>query len=502
MATTPGMISDGHVSLGRDTSRVVSGFGMTESRAAARLYSNSAVAWFDLLLLAFSLAAATLVNYRTTIETSHLKAFLGLRISLRNLLLFLICLAAWRLLLWAAGLYRAVSFRRLASRILLAGILCTPVAIYALIERSTGGDIVRPSALFFLLATGSIYATRGLLAISAGYVHSYTRTPRTALVIGSGPLARKLLQDLPHHPQWDYRVIGFVDSKPQPDSEKRIHAPYLGKVSALHDVLMRLPVEEVFIALPLKSHYEEIQRVIDLCEAAGVQSQYLTNIFTTSITKKLRRDQDRVVMQMVHHDSRRFLKRAFDVVASLLGIIVLSPFFLLVAIAIKLTSKGPVIFKQTRYGLNKNPFSMYKFRSMVVDAESQQSKLEHLNETSGPVFKIKRDPRITRLGALLRKTSIDELPQLFNVLLGDMSLVGPRPLPTRDVSRFSDLSLMRRFSVKPGVTGLWQVSGRSNLDFDGWIALDLRYIDTWTLMLDLRILAMTIPAVLIGRGAS
>jgi lipopolysaccharide/colanic/teichoic acid biosynthesis glycosyltransferase len=161
-----------------------------------------------------------------------------------------------------------------------------------------------------------------------------------------------------------------------------------------------------------------------------------------------------------------------------------------------------VIFKQTRYGLNKNPFSMYKFRSMVVDAESQQSQLEHLNETSGPVFKIKRDPRITRLGALLRKTSIDELPQLFNVLLGHMSLVGPRPLPTRDVSRFSDLSLMRRFSVKPGVTGLWQVSGRSNLDFDGWIALDLRYIDTWTLMLDLRILAMTIPAVLKGRGAS
>jgi lipopolysaccharide/colanic/teichoic acid biosynthesis glycosyltransferase len=145
---------------------------------------------------------------------------------------------------------------------------------------------------------------------------------------------------------------------------------------------------------------------------------------------------------------------------------------------------------------------MYKFRSMVVDAESQQSQLEHLNETSGPVFKIKRDPRITRLGAILRKTSIDELPQLFNVLVGDMSLVGPRPLPTRDVSRFSDLSLMRRFSVKPGVTGLWQVSGRSNLDFDGWIALDLRYIDTWTLMLDLRILAMTIPAVLKGRGAS
>ena len=175
---------------------------------------------------------------------------------------------------------------------------------------------------------------------------------------------------------------------------------------------------------------------------------------------------------------------------------------LAIAVIIKLTSRGPVVFAQERYGLNKRRFRMYKFRTMVPDAEKRQAELESLNEAQGPVFKIRDDPRITRIGRILRKTSLDELPQFFNVLRGEMSLVGPRPLPKRDVSKFDHASLMRRFSVKPGLTCLWQVNGRSNTDFDHWIGLDLRYIDTWSLSLDMKTLLQTIPAVLKGSGAA
>jgi len=184
------------------------------------------------------------------------------------------------------------------------------------------------------------------------------------------------------------------------------------------------------------------------------------------------------------------------------GLVALSPILALIALAIRLDGHGPVIFAQERFGFNKRRFRMFKFRTMITDAEALQATLEDRNEAAGPVFKIKDDPRVTRIGKFLRKTSLDELPQLWNVLRGDMSLVGPRPLPLRDVHRFSESWLMRRFSVRPGVTGLWQVSGRSDLTFTRWVALDLQYIDRWSLGLDLKILAMTVPAVLKGRGAA
>jgi lipopolysaccharide/colanic/teichoic acid biosynthesis glycosyltransferase len=175
---------------------------------------------------------------------------------------------------------------------------------------------------------------------------------------------------------------------------------------------------------------------------------------------------------------------------------------MIAACLIKLTSRGPVFFLQERIGTNKRRFSICKFRTMVVGAESMMSQLEPQNEVSGPVFKIKDDPRITRLGKFLRRTSIDELPQLFNVLKGDMSLVGPRPLPVRDFDGFSEDWQRRRFSVRPGITCLWQVQGRSSIGFEQWMELDLKYLDEWSLWLDLKILAMTIPAVVKGSGAA
>jgi exopolysaccharide biosynthesis polyprenyl glycosylphosphotransferase len=195
-------------------------------------------------------------------------------------------------------------------------------------------------------------------------------------------------------------------------------------------------------------------------------------------------------------------KRMLDILVSLLLLFLLAPVWILVALLIKLDCSGPVFFVQDRVGLNKRRFRMYKFRTMVGDAEKKQSELESLNEADGPVFKIKNDPRITRLGKYLRKTSIDELPQLLNVLKGDMSLVGPRPLPIRDYQGFDQDWVRRRFSVPPGITCLWQVTGRSSLSFKEWMELDLNYIDHWSLWLDVKVIAKTIPAVLKGVGAA
>jgi len=195
-------------------------------------------------------------------------------------------------------------------------------------------------------------------------------------------------------------------------------------------------------------------------------------------------------------------KRLLDILISSLSLILLAPIFLIVAILIKLDSTGPVFFVQDRVGLNKRRFRMYKFRTMAGDVEKRQSELESLNEADGPVFKIKNDPRVTRLGRFLRKASIDELPQFLNVLKGDMSLVGPRPLPVRDYQGFDQDSVRRRFSVRPGITCLWQVHGRSSTTFGRWMELDMQYINSWSLWLDLKILAKTVPAVLRGSGAA
>jgi exopolysaccharide biosynthesis polyprenyl glycosylphosphotransferase len=268
---------------------------------------------------------------------------------------------------------------------------------------------------------------------------------------------------------------------------------------------MRHPVDEVLIALPIRSCYGQIEDVIRVCERVGVESKYFADVFENAFARP---SYDRasgtpaVSLKVVQDDARVIVKRTLDIVLAMVAVVTLAPLMLAIALAVKLTSPGPVLFSQWRYGRNRRLFRMYKFRTMVPDAEDLQVTLEPLNEVDGPVFKIARDPRVTPLGRLLRRTSLDELPQLFNVLRGEMSLVGPRPLPTRDVSRFNEGRLMRRFSVMPGLTCLWQIGGRSEVDFDEWLALDLDYIDNWSLRLDFLILLRTIPAVIRGTGAA
>ena len=214
------------------------------------------------------------------------------------------------------------------------------------------------------------------------------------------------------------------------------------------------------------------------------------------------RDIPLLTMEPVSQDRQQlFAKRVFDLVVTLISLPVLAPLFIIIAIAIKLDSPGPAFFVQRRVGLRKYKFPMYKFRSMHVDAEDKITEIEHLNEADGPIFKISEDPRITKIGGFLRKTSLDELPQLINVLKGEMSLVGPRPMSERDVNLFDRGIQRKRFSVQPGITCIWQISGRSNLPFEKWLQLDLEYIENWSFWLDVKILIKTVPAVLKNKGA-
>jgi exopolysaccharide biosynthesis polyprenyl glycosylphosphotransferase len=259
------------------------------------------------------------------------------------------------------------------------------------------------------------------------------------------------------------------------------------------------------MALPFRSMHGQGSQIAALCEEQGIALRVLSNIYDLKTARSSAEELEDV--PLITHSTRCvegwpiFAKRILDFAISSIVITLLSPGLLIVAILIKLNSPGPVLFIQSRIGRNKRRFNIYKFRTMAVDAEKQMSKIEHLNEVTGPVFKIKNDPRIFPLGKLLRRTSIDELPQLFNVLKGDMSLVGPRPLPVRDYEGFNKDWQRRRFSVKPGITCLWQVQGRTSIPFEKWMELDLEYIDKWSLRLDFEILLRTIPIVLRGTGA-
>jgi exopolysaccharide biosynthesis polyprenyl glycosylphosphotransferase len=254
------------------------------------------------------------------------------------------------------------------------------------------------------------------------------------------------------------------------------------------------------------SYFEQVEAVIRACELEGVEAWLVADFFKTQISRTTFDEfygQPVMVFRSAPETSwQGVLKQLVDLVGALVMLIVLSPIFLAVAIGVRLTSPGPIFFRQQRSGLNGSPFTIYKFRTMVTDAEQRKHELESMNEMTGPVFKVSKDPRITPFGRFLRKYSIDELPQLYNVVRGEMSLVGPRPLPVDEVKRFHDLAHRRRLSVKPGLTCLWQISGRNNMsDFRDWVRLDLEYIDNWSLWLDFKILWRTVPAVLAGTGA-
>lgn len=334
------------------------------------------------------------------------------------------------------------------------------------------------------------------------------RNIRFVLIVGTNDRALQFARRITENSGFGYRLVGFVDDKPlitETDMES------LGEVvcglEGFRDYLKNNVVDEVVISLPVASFYSEASRIVKVCEELGVVVIFFSGVdFLNSGSSK-------AVFNILHGENvitilppsmsgwQLSIKRGMDFVISFILLVVLSPLLVTIGLLIKWTSPGPALFIQERVGLNKRKFRLLKFRTMVVDAEKQIEKLGHLNEVKGAAFKITNDPRITPIGSFLRRTSLDELPQLVNVLLGDMSLVGPRPLPLRDFAEFDKDWHRRRFSVRPGITCLWQIGGRSSISFDKWMELDMEYIDHWSLRMDLKILFQTIPAVLRQRGA-
>ncbi len=383
---------------------------------------------------------------------------------------------------------------------LVSSLCCSIIVFAACCTHTLWPRALMLSVCFLVAASLLSLLLLGAACVSRWAVLTFVINKREVILVGSGSRAQALYAELMESPI--YHVVGIVDDDflGMPD----MRTMYMGGIDRLEAILKANPVQIAYCVLPMKSQYAQTQRAITICEQIGVEVRHSTHLFTTSIAHVDRHASAHgmfAIFSMVRQDSTRYVKRAVDIVGALALMIFSAPIVAAAAIAIKITAPGPIFFSQERYGLNRRRFRIFKMRTMVVNAEALQAKYESLNELDGPAFKIQRDPRITPVGRFLRKTSIDELPQLWNVLRGDMSLVGPRPLAVRDVLRMDVSSHLRRFSVQPGITCLWQMSGRNNSDFETWIRQDLDYIDRWSLLLDVRILIGTVPAVLWGRGA-
>lgn len=327
-------------------------------------------------------------------------------------------------------------------------------------------------------------------------------TTRT-LIVGAGEMGRAVMRNVVAQPELGYLIMGFVDDDPTKQRTQIGRFKALGTTGDLPQVVQEQHIEEVIVTLPSTSH-QRILEIMKWCDTLGARVRIVPDLFQMSLN---RLDLEVIngipligVREITIRGFNLAMKRALDVLISGSLLLITSPFMALIAFLIPRDSPGPVLFRQIRVGRRGKPFVFYKFRTMVEDAEAQRPHLDTLNQASGPLFKIRDDPRRTRVGRLLRRTSLDELPQLFNVLKGEMSLVGPRPALPLEVEQYEDWH-RRRLDISPGMTGLWQVSGRSELTFDEMVMLDLYYAENWSLWLDLQILFKTIPTVILGTGA-
>jgi exopolysaccharide biosynthesis polyprenyl glycosylphosphotransferase len=464
---------------------------------------------FDLVLMVSCFVLAMFLDLRGKTSLSF-QELLSLRIRLFNFVLFSFVMGAWHFTFASFGLY---SSRRLLGRLADVVDIAKASTLGTLEILAVGAlfDILVITRSFLLLfwvsVTCSTLLSRLLLRSMLERIRSRGHNLNFVLVIGTNARAVDCANRLSKRPELGYRVLGFVDQPWDGIEEfRRSGHTLVSDFDQVASFLRNTVVDEVVIALPMRSLHREAAEIAQLCEEQGITMRVLSNIFDLKLTHSTNEEVEGTAL-ITHYTGIQegwplVVKRVLDVVLSLALLIICSPVLILTALAIKLTSPGPVLFSQKRLGLNKRLFYIHKFRTMIPDAELRLAEVEHLNEVSGPVFKIKDDPRVTTIGKLLRKTSIDELPQLFNVLKGDMSLVGPRPLPIRDYEGFSEDWQRRRFSVRPGITCLWQVMGRSSIPFETWMQLDLQYIDKWSLWLDFRILAQTVSVVVKGTGAA
>ncbi len=390
--------------------------------------------------------------------------------------------------------------------------------LYAMINATASAIMIMVVIVFFyrrLFYSRIIFIYAGLLIIvllglARAVRHLLLARFRAAgrgvdrvLIIGAGEAGRTVMRNMMAQPELGYRVVGFLDDDPIKSGTDIGPIRALGTLDALPQVVQEHAIDQVIITLPWQYH-RKVVRLVTEAEQSGIRARVVPDLFQLSLGGVDVEAINGIPLISVKGSAltgfNRALKRAVDIAIAVLALVLIAPLWGVIALAIRLDSPGPILFRQERIGLAGKPFTLLKFRSMTADAEAQLDQLREQNEAAGPLFKIKEDPRRTRVGRFIRRTSLDELPQFINVLRGEMSMVGPRPGLASEVAQYQEWH-RKRLEVVPGLTGLWQVSGRSQLTFDEMVMLDIYYAENWSLGMDLRIILRTIPQFIFGEGA-
>jgi len=472
-------------------------------QARARVLSSLAYAFFELVLTAAAFGLAVWIRRKLSLP--------GLSADFKEAPLgptFLLSLGIWVPLVWRFGLSRTgrteTSLGALAKVGRIVGI--GSIVLLAVVFAVRALDVSRAFLGIFAIVD---FVLLGVARLAATWVRQYSRMRGHdrvfVLVAGTGGMARGHVGELESHPEWGVEVAGFLAESPAVRLDRVDGRPVLGSIEDLARLLESHVVDEVHVAVSRRT-LERIDGLLAVCDEQGVAVRVVLNqLNRLNSQASLSRVGGIPVLALTSSPQdpiSLLLKRALDIAASFFALLVALPLVLLPSmLLVRLTSPGPAIFRQKRVGRSGRIFTLFKLRTMSADAEAVRGALEGKNEMDGPAFKIKNDPRVTPVGRVLRKLSIDELPQLWNVLRGDMSLVGPRPPLPSEVAKYERWQ-RRRLSMRPGLTCIWQVSGRNAVNFQRWMEMDLEYIDNWSLGLDLKIILKTIPTVLGARGAS
>ncbi len=464
-------------------------------------------------------AAVFIVSLYLCVKVFNLSADLlpdnrpGEQLNPRNMLALFTATLTWHTLFRYTGLYRprATSFLRPRHYQLLDILKATSFGSLLLVGLAFLTDTreIDLSVVvgFWGFTTLGTLLCREFMNLTLREIRLQGHNLRILLIVGTNDRAQEFALRVQNEPELGYSLRGFVDNRWLGSKMQQQDDSIVCDFENFSSYLKHNIIDEIVIALPMATLYAEASRIVNLCEEQGVVVHFVPGFDFLNLGSSMLSFNNLGIEPIITiipppmSGWRLATKRFLDFNIAAILIVLLSPVFIGVALLVKFTSPGPILFVQERIGLNKRKFRLLKFRTMVVNAEEIQASLEELNEAEGPVFKIDQDPRITPCGKFLRRTSLDELPQLFNVLWGNMSLVGPRPLPLRDYIGFSKDWHRRRFSVRPGITCIWQVSGRSSITFERWMELDMEYIKHWSLWLDFKILMATVSAVVKQRGS-
>ncbi len=424
-----------------------------------------------------------------------------------HLWLVLVTIPAWIALMSVDGAYdnfRTNMFIEIMWKVFRCGIgslIVLGSVVFILKMRFTSRLYI---AVFAATSLFALAVTKALWRWGLDYSFRQGYNLMNMLIVGTGKRAQNFVEVVRRHANWGFKIVGLVDDDPKLLGKKILDYEVIGRISDIPRLLREHVIDRVIFVIP-RMWLNRIEDAIFQCEREGVVTAVSVDLYKPRLAQ-LRLSSFADIPLIIYQTSpakewQLFLKRLFDLVISAVLILLLMPLFLFAAVGVKMSSRGPVFFKQTRCGINGRKFVLLKFRSMVVGSEMKKKELERQNEMKGPVFKMKRDPRVTRFGKLIRKLSIDELPQLFNVFRGDMSLVGPRPPLPAEVEMYETWQ-RRRLSMKPGMTCIWQVSGRNRIAFEQWMEMDLQYIDNFSLWLDFRLFVRTLFVVITGYGAA